>query len=239
MVSGPSGNTEAQGIQVHFVGGAWHARGMITELQLVTNSFQISRAFWTTIYQGAAIEPEGDRLRICLPDGPTLLFGEAVVAESITTVDLKIVADPAAPQRLRQDGFEVAADGRCAVDVNATDSTVWIESVWPQLHDLPGWQELYLKLRANVAALDPHAKVGVKPKLGLLLFRVWEADPAVREQVQEVCRTAETESMQTCQACGGPGERIGPPARRWVRTLCAEHDAMPDAELRDLLQGKS
>ncbi|WP_238390913.1 MULTISPECIES: hypothetical protein [unclassified Mycolicibacterium] len=49
------------------------------------------------------------------------------VAEAITRCDLTVTVDADAADRLRATGqFEVALDGMQAVDVNGTDSTVFL-----------------------------------------------------------------------------------------------------------------
>ncbi|MGC5024385.1 hypothetical protein ACLQ3K_06470 [Tsukamurella sp. DT100] len=99
----------------------------ITELRLVTNSLDISERFWTAIYADAAVERIGGELRITPQEGPALLLVEALAAHLITTVDMEIVVDDDAADRLRANGFDVSRDGRYVVDVNGTDATVRIE----------------------------------------------------------------------------------------------------------------
>lgn len=106
---------------------------------------------------------------------------------------------------------------------------------WPTLHGLPGWQPLYLQLQADVTELDPCARISAKQKFGMLSLHVHEAYPAVVQPIRELCSSAEAESMRTCQACGAPGALLGAPERRWVRTLCDEHDALPAVELHAAL----
>lgn len=105
---------------------------MITELRLLTNSLEISEKFWTALYPDAAMERSTDRwgkprLRIAPEAGPAVRIAEAVDWHLITTVDLVVQVDAGAADRLREAGFEVAHDGRYAVDVNATDSTIKLE----------------------------------------------------------------------------------------------------------------
>ncbi|KXP12705.1 hypothetical protein AXK57_00135 [Tsukamurella pulmonis] len=99
----------------------------ITELRLVTNSLDVSERFWRAIYLDAAVQRVGGELRITPPTGPALLLVEAVAAHLITTVDMEIVVDDGAADRLRVAGFDVSRDGRYVVEVNATDSTVRME----------------------------------------------------------------------------------------------------------------
>lgn len=96
----------------------------ITELRLVTNDLVISERFWRAIHPDAVVEWVGGELRVTPPVGPALLFIEAVSAHLITAVDMVVHTDANAADRLREAGFEVAEDGRFAVDVNATDSTI-------------------------------------------------------------------------------------------------------------------
>ncbi|GAA1089691.1 hypothetical protein [Tsukamurella spumae] len=99
----------------------------ITELRLVTNSLAISERFWRAMYPDAAVERVGGVLRITPPVGPAMLYVEALAAHLITTVDMEIVVDDGAADRLRAAGFDVSRDGRYVVDVNGTDATVRME----------------------------------------------------------------------------------------------------------------
>ncbi|MCF8590031.1 hypothetical protein [Gordonia liuliyuniae] len=99
----------------------------VTEMRLVTNSLAISERFWRAIYPASVVARDGDTLQITPPVGPALRFEEAVAAHLITTVDTAAVVDAGAAERLRAAGFEVADDGRFAVDVNATDATIRLE----------------------------------------------------------------------------------------------------------------
>ena len=96
----------------------------ITELRLVTNDLGISERFWRAICPDTAVERVGGELRITPPAGPALLLVEALAAHLITTVDIEIVVDAGAADRLRAAGFDVSRDGRYVVDINGTDSTV-------------------------------------------------------------------------------------------------------------------
>ncbi|MGX9294432.1 hypothetical protein [Tsukamurella paurometabola] len=99
----------------------------ITELRLVTNSLDISERFWRAIYPDAAVQRVVGELWITSPVGPALLLVEAVAAHLITTVDMEIVVDAGAAERLSEAGFDVSHDGRYVVDANGTDSTVRME----------------------------------------------------------------------------------------------------------------
>ncbi|BDD80664.1 hypothetical protein TPB0596_04270 [Tsukamurella pulmonis] len=99
----------------------------VTELALVTNSLDISELFWRTVYPDAVVERLAGELRVTPPAGPALLLVEALAAHLITTVDMEIVVDAGAAERLSEAGFDVSRDGRHVVDVNATDSTVRME----------------------------------------------------------------------------------------------------------------
>ncbi|RIS02731.1 hypothetical protein D2E70_16120 [Mycobacteroides abscessus] len=105
---------------------------MITGLRLHTNSLDISEKFWRAIYPGAVVERGVDRwgrawIRIAPEVGPAVRIAEAVEWHLITTVDMVVRVDAGAADRLREAGFEVAHNGAQAVDVNATDSTVYLE----------------------------------------------------------------------------------------------------------------
>ncbi|WP_102100774.1 hypothetical protein [Tsukamurella tyrosinosolvens] len=99
----------------------------ITELRLVTNSLDVSERFWRAIYADAAVQRVGGELRVTPATGPALLLVEALAAHLITTVDMEIVVDDDAADRLRANGFDVSRDGRYVVDVNGTDATVRME----------------------------------------------------------------------------------------------------------------
>lgn len=73
-------------------------------------------------------EELGDgRWRITPATGPAVVVSTARVWETISRyVDLTVAVDSGAPDRLRENGFEVAVDGSQAVDVNGCDNTVFL-----------------------------------------------------------------------------------------------------------------
>lgn len=108
---------------------------------------------------------------------------------------------------------------------------------WPRIDAAPGWQLLYRKLRAEVAALDPHAQVSVRQKMGRLHVHVAAADPAALQSIRSLCTAVEAESAHTCVVCGRPGTLRGIGELRWVRPLCDEHEARyTAAELHAVLR---
>lgn len=109
---------------------------------------------------------------------------------------------------------------------------------WPRIDAAPGWQPLYRKLRADVAALDPRAQVSVRQKMGRLHVYVAAADSSVLQAIRDLCLAAEGESTRTCVVCGAAGtlRGIGEP-RRWIRPLCDKHNEMyTQAELHAVLR---
>ncbi|WP_217161014.1 hypothetical protein [[Mycobacterium] fortunisiensis] len=114
---------------------------MITEIRLVSNDGASTAAFWSAIFN-TPVENLGDgRWRVTPVAGPTVTVSTARVVEAITAVDLTVVCDPAAADRLRALGYEVAHDGTSAVDVNGTDATVFLRPRgWDGKSDVP-WEE--------------------------------------------------------------------------------------------------
>lgn len=108
---------------------------------------------------------------------------------------------------------------------------------WPRVDAAPGWQLLYRKLRADVAALDPRAQVSVRQKMGRLHVHVAAADPAALQAIRDLCLAAEEESTRTCVVCGAAGTLRGIGEPRWVRPLCDKHEARyTAAELHAVLR---
>jgi hypothetical protein len=60
--------------------------------------------------------------------------------------------------------------------------------------------------------------VQVKEKFGGLRFHVNGVNDAIRQRI----RTAQEESLHTCEVCGQPGKRR---EGGWIKTLCDEHAA--------------
>lgn len=107
----------------------------VAELQLITNSLQVTQHFWHAVWPAAEVErwtesTDADALEflsITPSAGPTLKFLAATTNAAITSVNLSVTADADAAARLREGGFKVSADGTRAVDVNATDATIRLE----------------------------------------------------------------------------------------------------------------
>ncbi|KAF0967278.1 hypothetical protein [Gordonia sp. YY1] len=100
---------------------------MITEVKLQSNDGASTARFWSAIF-GVPAEELGDGLWHITPAaGPVVVVSTARVVETISRyVDLTVAVDSGAADRLRALGFEVAEDGRQAVDVNGTDGTVFL-----------------------------------------------------------------------------------------------------------------
>ncbi|SLJ23798.1 Uncharacterised protein [Mycobacteroides abscessus subsp. abscessus] len=104
---------------------------MIAEIRLVSNDAASTARFWGGIFN---VTPEDlgvdrwgvDWWRIEPAVGPDVVVSAARTVEAITSVDMIASCDAAAPDRLRELGFEVSLPGEPlqAVDVNGTDSTV-------------------------------------------------------------------------------------------------------------------
>lgn len=108
---------------------------------------------------------------------------------------------------------------------------------WPRIDAAPGWQVLYRKLRADVAALDPRAQVSVRQKMGRLHVHAAAADSSVLQAIRDLCLAAEGESTRTCLVCGAAGTLRGIGEPRWVRPLCDKHNEMyTEAELHAVLR---
>lgn len=115
---------------------------MITELLLVSNNGESTAAFWGAVFNTPPTDLGGGRWRVTPVAGPAVTVSTARVAETISRyADMTVETDPAAPDRLRALGFEVALDGSAAVDVNGTDATVYLVARgWDGVSDLP-WEE--------------------------------------------------------------------------------------------------
>ncbi|WP_241177753.1 VOC family protein [Mycolicibacterium nivoides] len=105
---------------------------MITEIRLQSNNGERTAAFWSAIFDVAAEDLGPDRWglhswRISPAAAPAVVVSTARVVETISRhIDITVVVDAGASDRLRALGFEVADDGSQAVDVNGTDSTVFL-----------------------------------------------------------------------------------------------------------------
>lgn len=115
---------------------------MITEIRLVSNDGASTAKFWAAILNVPSADLGGGRWRVTPLSGPTVTVSTARVAETISRyADMTVTCDPAASDRLRQAGFEVALDGSQAVDVNGTDATVrLVVRGWDGKSDVP-WEE--------------------------------------------------------------------------------------------------
>lgn len=100
-----------------------------------------------------------------------------------------------------------------------------IEPEWPDVIETgPGWFPLLERLDAQLAAIAPEYVVQqIKSKFGSLRFYARPShDPYdYREDFQLAIREAETQSLETCEECGGPALTLT--IRMWVWTLCDEH----------------
>lgn len=100
---------------------------MITEIRLNSNDGESTARFWSALFNVPAEELGDGRWRITPVTGPAVVVSTSRVWETISRyVDLTVAVDSGAPDRLRQNGFEVAWDGSQAVDVNGTDGTVFL-----------------------------------------------------------------------------------------------------------------
>ncbi|MBE5469503.1 hypothetical protein [Mycobacteroides abscessus] len=115
---------------------------MITELRLVSNHGESTAAFWGAVFNTPPTDLGGGRWRVTPVAGPTVTITTARVAEAITSVDMTVVTDHGAADRLCEAGFEVAHDGSAAVDVNGCDNTVFLveRRGWDGRSDVP-WAE--------------------------------------------------------------------------------------------------
>ncbi|WP_301121531.1 hypothetical protein [Mycolicibacterium fortuitum] len=100
---------------------------MITEIRLNSNDGESTTRFWSAILNVPAEELGDGRWRITPATGPAIVVSTSRVWETISRyVDFTVVADSGAPDRLRENGFEVARDGSQAVDVNGCDNTAFL-----------------------------------------------------------------------------------------------------------------
>lgn len=97
---------------------------MITEIRLVSNNGLTTASFWAAVLNAPAENLGSGRWRISPEAGPAVRVATTPVWQAITRVDITVQCDAGAADRLRELGFEVAHDGRQAVDVNGTDATV-------------------------------------------------------------------------------------------------------------------
>lgn len=100
---------------------------MITKIKLQSNNSESTARFWSAIFNVPAEELGDGSWRITPATGPAVVVSTARVWETISRyVDLTVAVDSGAPDRLRENGFEVAVDGSQAVDVNGCDNTVFL-----------------------------------------------------------------------------------------------------------------
>lgn len=97
---------------------------MITEIRLVSNNGLTTAQFWAAILDAPAERLRDGQWRVSPETGPAARVGTTPVWQAITRCDMMVTVDVGAPDRLRELGFEVAHDGRQAVDVNGTDATM-------------------------------------------------------------------------------------------------------------------
>ena len=83
-----------------------------------------------------------------------------------------------------------------------------------------GWLPIVVELDKQLAELDPEYKIDqIKEKFGGLRFYVSSEPPnSSMRAIYDLINEAETNSYQTCEMCGAPGERCSP--NRWILTLC-------------------
>lgn len=118
---------------------------MIVELVLLSNDVAITRRFWAAIFGTAPVALGDGEWRVTHPSGlPAVRIRRALTWHHITTVDLTVVCDAGAADRLREQGFEVSSPGfpLSAVDGNGTDSTVKlvVPHSWDGVSDVD-WEE--------------------------------------------------------------------------------------------------
>lgn len=100
---------------------------MITEIRLNSNSAESTARFWSAIFNVSAEELGDGRWSITPVTGPAIVVSTSRMWETISRyVDLTVAVDAGAPDRLRENGFEVSVDGSQAVDVNGCDNTVFL-----------------------------------------------------------------------------------------------------------------
>lgn len=82
-----------------------------------------------------------------------------------------------------------------------------------------GWIPLLDRLASDLVDMGWNRDLSqVKEKFGVLRFYIGGCDnwDALHERIV----SAEVESGKTCENCGAPGRRRGPPKRSWLKTLC-------------------
>ncbi|RDH13757.1 hypothetical protein DVB88_00845 [Tsukamurella pulmonis] len=99
---------------------------------------------------------------------------------------------------------------------------------WPEMN-VPGWHALYQQLQADVAELDPYARVSVLEVEPYLHLHVDHADDLVLQQVREACFTAEGASLRTCTVCGKPGQMLPGPDGT-LPAACPEHQETAETD---------
>lgn len=98
---------------------------MIVELLLNSADGRSSAAFWGAVFNVDPVDLGGGRWRIEPVAGPAVVVSTTTVRQAISRyADVTVVPVPGAAGRLRMLGYEVAADGSQAVDLNGTDATV-------------------------------------------------------------------------------------------------------------------
>ncbi len=86
----------------------------------------------------------------------------------------------------------------------------------------PGWYGLIKELIEEIIALGWDKQIcQVKEKFGGLRFYINSASNEIHDRISE----AEKLSYSVCEKCGNPGKLRN--NRRWVLTLCDQHDAEP------------
>ncbi|WP_166969286.1 hypothetical protein [Brevibacterium atlanticum] len=90
-----------------------------------------------------------------------------------------------------------------------------------------GWHKIIVELDSRIAAIAPNYKAEqIKEKFGALRFYYdsMSIDPSDWDTVNDLVRSAEDESLSTCEVCGATGSTVGPRTRsRWIKTLCETH----------------
>lgn len=96
---------------------------------------------------------------------------------------------------------------------------------WAKLLEVePGWYPLLARLDERLTAIAPRYVVQqCKSKFGALCFYADPSDEpwSYDETFNDAIRTAEWESVETCQECGAPARQYV--VHLWVWTLCNKH----------------
>lgn len=99
---------------------------------------------------------------------------------------------------------------------SSPDGAQWMRSACPT-----GWLDIVDRLITTLDTLGSYQISQVKEKFGGLRFYYsWGGgEGSGWNDTINAVNAAETESMQTCEACGQPGEQRTPKGW-WVHTLC-------------------